>query len=152
MQGSYREMAARCGLNRELFVVLVAGALAIQPAANAGEKRLTGDEIKSLFTGARIYWPKPSLDYWSTTPPIVQVDFKPGGIVEGLVGVGTTSGADVTYGQESGTWWVSGDMFCWQWNSWWEGRRGCFSISFDGEKARWYRGDGELAGEAKLAR
>ena len=124
--------------------LVVAGGAVSSVAAD--EKRLTGDEIRKLYTGARIYWSGQAYG-GPLGVRIYQVDFKPGGALEGLVGVDQYVG-----GRETGTWWVAGDTLCVKWTKWFQGRQGCFGVTFDGEKSRWYRFDGKRVGEVKVAR
>ena len=136
-------MTPRMGL--EVSISLVAMVLAIHSAA-AEEKRLTGGEIRNLYTGARVYWPGQAYGY-SLGQRIYQVDFKPGGALEGLMGVDQYVGS-----KETGTWWIAGDTLCIKWTKWFKGRQGCVGVTFDGEKSGWYRPDGQRVREVKLVR
>ncbi len=107
--------------------------------ALAGEKNLTGAEIKAAFSDARTSY-TPKFSSATQTSPLFVV-WKADGTM--------TLGDDGGNFQGEGKWWVKGDRFCRQWTSSFHrmpfslpGRKAeCFGVTLDGEKVNWRRAD-----------
>ncbi len=106
------------------FMALVA---LMSPDALAGEKKLTGDEIKAAFSGAKT----------SITTGL-------GTFLHVWKADGTMTGEEeqTGYWQDEGKWWVNSDRFCRQWTYWIGGKAECFGVTLDGELVKWWRADG----------
>ena len=92
--------------------------------ALAGDKKLTGPEIKVAFSAAKTFRTHAE----GTFLTVWKAD-------------GTMAGEFVN-GPDTGKWWVKGDTLCRQWTGWPRGDRACFGITLDGDKVKWWRADG----------
>lgn len=113
----------------------------------AGDSRPRADtpmsaaEIAGTISGKRVYLRTP---FGGEFP----LHYRPGGIVDG-------SGEALGLGRlmrptDTGRWWVEGDRLCQQWQSWYDGRRFCFTLIRQGPtELAWQRNDG-LAGTARI--
>jgi hypothetical protein len=108
--------------------------------AHAGP--LSGEEIKSLIGGKRVYL---------STPLRIELPlyYKSDGTV-----VGNISGfsmASMFTPKEAGRWWIEGARLCQKWPTWYKGKQFCFTISKLGDaKIAWTRDD-NYSGTARLA-
>jgi hypothetical protein len=120
------------------FAALIALA-AFSAQAQAGP--LSGEEIKNLIGGKRVYL---------STPLRIELPlyYKSNGTV-----VGNISGfsfARLFTPKESGRWWIQGSRLCQKWPTWYKGRQFCFTISKIGEtKISWTRED-NYSGTARI--
>lgn len=120
---------------------------AIPAQANEGSlsarTTLSGDEIRRLVTGKRIYLATP-------LGGEIPLYYAPDGTVDG-------SGEAVGLGRwlkptDRGRWSVDGNRLCQQWQTWYNGERMCFTLTSAGEgRVRWVRDNGE-SGVARLGR
>ena len=112
------------------LLLSVAALLALTSVdALAGEKKLTGTEIKAAYSDAR--------STFKTTQRTFLIDWKADGTMKGKEETGVWFYAD------HGKWWVKGDTFCRKWEISWGGRREeCFGVALDGNKVKWLRADG----------
>ena len=98
-------------------------------------------EIKNTVAGKRIYLKVPLGGEFP-------LHYKTNGIVDG-------SGKALGLGkylqpEDSGSWWVTGNNLCQKWQSWYDGRRFCFTLERLGPtKLRWRRDDGK-SGTARI--
>jgi hypothetical protein len=115
------------------FVSLASG------GAQAGP--LSGEEIKSLIGGKRVYL---------STPLRIELPlyYKSKGTV-----VGNISGfsfARLFAPSEAGRWWVEGARLCQKWPTWYKGKQFCFTISKIGDtRIAWTRDD-NYSGTARI--
>lgn len=123
--------------------VALAGAAAAAPAqASTGTQKLSGDELRAAIAGKRVYLAVP---LGGEFPLFYQSN----GRVDG-------SGEAVGLGRflkptDSGRWWVSGEKLCQKWQSWYDGRVFCFTVSRSTPgKINWVRDDG-MSGTARIA-
>ena len=108
--------------------------------ALAGEKKLTGPEIKAAFSDAHTTF-TPKFSSAIQNSPLFVV-WKADGTM--------TLGDDGGYFQGEGKWWVKSDRFCRQWTSAFQrmpfgspgSKEECFGVTLDGEKVNWRRVDG----------
>ena len=122
--------------------ILLAAAALLAPAVAMGQgSGLTGQEIRSLIAGKRIYLATP---FGGEFPLLYKAD----GSVDG-------SGEAIGLGRyirptDSGRWWIAGDRLCQQWTSWYDGRQFCFTLrEGKGSRLLWTRDDG-LSGRARV--
>ena len=96
--------------------------------ALAGEKKLTGAEIKAAFSGAKTL----VSNYIGTFLVVWKAD-------------GTMTGKEEKLGgwPDKGKWWVKGDTFCRKWTWWIGGKEECFGVTLDGDKLNWWRANGK---------
>ncbi len=127
--------------------MVVAGFAAAPAMANEGalgaSQTLSGDQIRKLVTGKRIYLATP-------LGGEIPLFYAPSGTVDG-------SGEAIGLGRwlkpkDTGRWWVENDRLCQQWTSWYDGARMCFTLTSVGEgRVAWRRDNGE-SGIARLGR
>ncbi len=107
------------------LLLSVAALLALMSVdALAGEKKLTGAEIKAAYSDAKISAKNQTgtfLTVWKAN--------------------GTMTG-EFPNGPDKGKWWIKGDTLCRQWTGWPRGDRACFGVTLDGDKVKWWRTDG----------
>ncbi len=107
-----------------------AALLALMPVdALAGEKKLTGPEIKAAFSDAKMT----TKNRFGT----IHTVFKADGTMTGKEKMGNW--------QEGGKWWVKGDRYCRKWSYFAGGKEACFGVTLDGNKVKWWRADGSDA-------
>ncbi len=110
------------------LLLSIAALLALMSVdALAGEKKLTGAEIKAAFSDAKMS--RTNLE--GTFLTVWKAD-------------GTMTGEFVN-GPDTGKWSVKGDTLCRQWTLWPRGDRECFGVTLDGNKVKWWRADGSQA-------
>jgi hypothetical protein len=115
--------------------------LAVFSADSALSAPLSGEEIKSLIAGRRVYL---------STPLRIELPlyYKRDGTV-----VGNISGfsiASMFAPKEAGRWWVEGARLCQKWPTWYKGRQFCFTISkVSAAKIAWTRDD-NYSGTARI--
>jgi hypothetical protein len=123
-------------LLRPLLLCLIA--FSAFPALSAP---LSGEEIKSLIGGKRVYL---------STPLRIELPlyYKNNGTV-----VGNISGfsfARLFTPSEAGRWWVEGARLCQKWPTWYKGRQFCFTINkVSAAKIAWTRDD-NYSGTARI--
>jgi len=126
---------------RRLLLTCVA-ALAAAGATPSMASNLSGDAVKSLVGGKRVYLSTP---YGLEFP----LHYKRNGQV-----TGDASGfslASMMAPKETGSWWIKGQKLCQKWPTWYKGKTICFTIEQTGAKSiNWVRDDG-LSGTARIA-
>lgn len=115
-----------------LGALLAAGLAGTSPA----EATQLGDEqIKARISGKRIYLAAPLGGEF----PLF---YRPDGYVDGsgeAVGLGRLARP-----KDNGRWWVRGDRLCQRWQTWYEGKVLCFTLTdLGGGKLRWVQGNGD---------
>jgi hypothetical protein len=116
-------------------------ALASVASSQAKAGPLSGEEIKSLIGGKRVYL---------STPLRIELPlyYKSNGTV-----VGNISGfsfARLFAPSEAGRWWVDGARLCQKWPTWYKGKQFCFTISkVSDTKIAWTRDD-NYSGTARI--
>lgn len=130
------------GVAAALLLVLAFGSIEAHAAGGDTGRPLEGDALRRTISGKRVYLATPLGGEF----PLF---YRPDGRVDG-------SGEAVGLGRflkprDSGRWWVDGSRLCQQWQSWYEGRVFCFSLTQKGaDRLGWVRDDGEK-GLARLA-
>lgn len=105
------------------------------PIAAQANTPVEGDAIKQLISGKRIYLAAPA---GGEFPLYYRAD----GQVDG-------SGEAVGLGRflkptDKGRWWVSGKSLCQKWESWYDGKTICFTLTDLGDsKVRWVQDNGD---------
>ena len=103
------------------------------PAVFAEPAVLTGDELKTLMTGATVKVDTPfgmqlPVQYTSNG----QISGEAGGMA-GFLGSPT----------DHGRWWVETDRLCHKWSRWFDRDVQCLRIVRDGQRLQWSRDDGQ---------
>jgi hypothetical protein len=125
-----------------LAAVSIAALPLMAGTVSASGRTLEGPELKRTIAGKRVYLATPLGGEF----PLF---YRPDGRVDG-------SGEAVGLGRflkpkDSGRWWVEGRNLCQQWQTWYDGRVFCFTVSEQGSGTiAWVRDDGEK-GVARLA-
>jgi len=120
-------------------------ALALAASATQAQARapLSEQEIRQTISGKRIYLKTPLGGEF----PLF---YRTNGRVDGsgdAVGLGR-----FMQPKDEGRWWVRGDRLCQKWQSWYDGKQFCFTLSRgDGNTLFWRRDDG-LSGRARIGR
>jgi hypothetical protein len=133
-------VASGHGTGFAILAVAVFAALSIVPApGRAQEAVLSGAEIRNAIAGHRVYLHVPLGEF--------PLHYRANGEVDG-------SGQAVGLGRfmrptDSGRWWIDGDKLCQRWQSWYKGRRFCFTLKRTATGLSWRRDDG-LAGTARI--
>jgi hypothetical protein len=102
---------------------------------------LSGEEIRTLIGGKRVYL---------STPLRIELPlyYKSDGTV-----VGNISGfsmASMFAPKEAGRWWIEGARLCQKWPTWYKGKQFCFTISKVGDtRIAWTRDD-NYSGTARI--
>lgn len=115
-------------------IAITAIALAAAGAVLANTP-VEGDAIKQLVSGKRIYLAAPIGGEF----PLY---YRPDGQVDG-------SGEAVGLGRflkptDKGRWWVNGKNLCQKWDSWYDGKTICFTLTdLGGNKVRWVQDNGD---------
>lgn len=124
-------------------MLLSAGLLIGLAGAAHANTQLQGGEIKQLVSGKRIYLAAPIGGEF----PLF---YRPDGQVDG-------SGEAIGLGRflkprDKGRWWVRGDSLCQKWETWYEGRTMCFTLTdLGGNRLRWVQDNGD-SGVARIGR
>lgn len=109
--------------------------------AFATAQPLDGAAIQKTVGGKRIYLATP---FGGEFP----LNYRPGGVVDGdgeALGLGKMMAP-----KDKGRWWIDGQRLCQQWQTWYDGKPHCFTLTRTGEKSlRWVRDDG-LSGTARI--
>lgn len=141
-------MASQVGRRSGIRVLSLAAAISVAAlpfmaaAAEASGRPLEGPELKRAIAGKRVYLATPLGGEF----PLF---YRPDGRVDG-------SGEAVGLGRflkpkDSGRWWVEGRNLCQQWQTWYDGRVFCFTVTEqEAGRIAWVRDDGEK-GVARLA-
>jgi hypothetical protein len=117
----------------------VAGATGTQ---SDGSRPLAGDELRRAIAGKRVYLAVP---LGGEFPLFYRNDGRVDGSGE-AVGLGR-----FLKPSDSGRWWVDGQKLCQKWQTWYDGRVFCFTVTPRGsDRIAWVRDDGEK-GVARLA-
>jgi hypothetical protein len=139
---AHSQMADRPQLKVFLVVAGVA-ALVLASASPVMADRLSGDEIRQTVTGKRIYLAAP---LGGEFPLFYQANGRVDGSGE-AVGLGRLARPS-----DSGRWWVRGDSLCQQWQTWYEGKVMCFTLTTLGAgKVRWNQDNGDT-GVARIGK
>lgn len=127
-----------------LRILMVTAALATTAAtgsAFATAEALDGAAIQKTVGGKRIYLATP---FGGEFP----LNYRPGGVVDGdgeALGLGKMMAP-----KDKGRWWIDGQRLCQQWQTWYDGKAHCFTLTRTGAKSlRWVRDDG-LSGTARI--
>jgi hypothetical protein len=93
----------------------------------AGEKKLTGAEIKAAFSGAKTS----TTNSYGTFILVWKAD-------------GTMTGKEKSgrVPPDDGKWWVKGNRYCRKWTKWFGGEEECFGVTLDGDQVKFWRADG----------
>ncbi len=119
---------------RNRFAAMLAG-LFVGGVGAAEAKPLSGEEIRQLVTGKRIYLSTP-------LGGELPLYYQPNGSVNG-------SGEAIGLGRffaprDSGRWFITGNRLCQQFEKWYDGQRLCFTVTDLGNnRIRWVRDNGE---------
>jgi GntR family transcriptional regulator/MocR family aminotransferase len=105
------------------------------PAAKG--KRLSGEEISQVFSGATVLWK-------TINGEPVAVDYHSDGSAAGRVGYANED-------RGAGTWWVDGDMLFRQWERWYFGEALGFHVVMDGATIKLFE-DNELLSDIGVVR
>jgi hypothetical protein len=112
-------------------------------ASPAAADTLSGREIRREIIGKRIYLATP-------LGGELPLNYRRNGTVDATgeaIGLGR-----FVQPNDRGRWWLRGDNLCQQWESWYDGRAFCFTLTSIGDgRLRWRRDDGET-GVARIAR
>lgn len=116
-------------------------AAALSASAPAMAETLSGSEIRDLVNGRRIYLATP-------LGGELPMNYRSGGMLD-------ASGEAIGLGRflqpkDRGRWWIAGDRLCQQWQSWYDGKRICFTLSRRGESRLFWRQDNGDTGLARL--
>jgi len=123
-----------------LATATFAAILLALPSAEA-RTQLSSDEIRQTVAGKRIYLKTP---LGGEFPLFYQRNGRVDGSGE-AVGLGRFMQPN-----DEGRWWVRGNRLCQQWESWYDGKRFCFTLSRgSGDTLYWTRDDG-LNGRARI--
>ncbi len=117
-------------------------AISVTQLALAAAGPLSGEEIKSLIGGKKVYL---------STPLRIELPlyYQSNGAVTG--NISGFSMASMFAPRETGRWWVEGSKMCQQFPTWYKGKRFCFTIEQRGAgKIAWTRDDG-YSGKARIA-
>lgn len=113
----------------------VAVALAVSLAVPALANELNDEAIRSRISGKRIYLAAPLGGEF----PLF---YRPDGYVDGsgeAVGLGRLATP-----KDNGRWWVKDSRLCQKWQTWYEGRQICFTLTdLGGSKLRWVQDNGD---------
>ncbi len=115
-------------------IAVAAAALATAGAAFANTP-VEGDAIKQLVSGKRIYLAAPIGGEF----PLF---YRPDGQVDG-------SGEAIGLGRflkpkDKGRWWVRGNNLCQKWETWYDGKTICFTLTdLGGSKVKWIQDNGD---------
>ena len=122
------------------FAALIAGiAVAATPALASAQ--LSEQEIRNTVAGKRIYLKVP---LGGEFPLYYQTNGSVSGSGD-AVGLGR-----FMQPKDQGRWWVRGDRLCQKWQSWYDGKQFCFTLSRgDGNTLYWRRDDG-VTGRARI--
>jgi hypothetical protein len=114
-----------------VFTLAAACLVALSASANM----LDGNEIKRQVSGKRIYLSTPMGGEF----PLF---YKPDGRVDGS---GEASGLGrFVRPNDSGQWWVAGNRLCQRWQTWYDGKTMCFTLTQMGEgRLRWNQDNGD---------
>ena len=104
-----------------LIIMIASGSASV-----AAERKLTGADIKKMFTNSTVYF-----KLQNRFDGIA--DYKTGGVLKGAVGSNSS---------DTGRWWVDGDKICRKWNRWADGKKDCATVEINGERTvyRWDSG------------
>ncbi len=115
-------------------IAIAAMALAAAGAALANTP-VEGDAIKQLVSGKRIYLAAPIGGEF----PLY---YRPDGQIDG-------SGEAIGLGRflkptDKGRWWVRGNNLCQKWETWYDGKTICFTLTdLGGSKVKWVQDNGD---------
>jgi hypothetical protein len=113
---------------------LLAGGAASAGATGTGQV-MAGQDLKSLFSGKRVYLAVP-------LGGEIPLHYRSNGVVEGS-GEAAGLGKYMTP-KDRGRWWVSGSRVCQKWQEWYDGKTFCFKVwKLSSAKIRWLRDDGK---------
>jgi hypothetical protein len=125
-----------------LCLALCALPVAIAPAVASGGEKLSGEEIRQMVTTNRVFLATPLGGEFP-------LNYRPNGQVDGsgeAIGLGR-----FVQPKDSGRWWIAGNALCQQWQTWYDGKRICFTIQRTGPKTIIWRQDSGDSGTARLA-
>ena len=115
-------------------IAIAAVALAAAGAALANTP-VEGDAIKQLVSGKRIYLAAP---IGGEFPLYYRADGQVDGSGE-AVGLGR-----FLKPKDKGRWWVSGKRLCQKWETWYDGKTICFTLTdLGGAKVKWVQDNGD---------
>lgn len=111
-------------------------------ASSSSDGLLSGEEIRELVLRNRVFLATPLGGEFP-------INYRASGQVDGT-GEGIGLGRFVQP-KDKGRWWISGNSLCQQWESWYDGKRICFTIERVGANAIIWRQDNGDTGRARLA-
>ncbi|WP_186389467.1 MULTISPECIES: hypothetical protein [unclassified Stappia] len=124
------------------FLALIAGLAAAATPAQA-RPQLNEQEIRKTVAGKRIYLKVP---LGGEFPLHYRTDGQVNGSGD-AVGLGR-----FMQPKDQGRWWVRGNRLCQKWESWYDGKQFCFTLSKgEGDTLYWQRDDG-MSGRARIGR
>ncbi len=112
-------------------------------AVSARAETLSGNDLKEAISGKRVYLAVPLGGEF----PLY---YAAGGRVDGS---GEAAGLGrLLKPNDSGRWWVNGDKLCQKWQTWYEGKVFCFTVTPKGDsRIAWTRDDG-YSGTARIGK
>lgn len=135
-----RTISATAAAVARLAAAALLGSLMAGPAL-ATTQALDGKGIEATVGGKRIYLATP---FGGEFP----LNYRAGGVVDGdgeALGLGKMMAP-----KDRGRWWIDGNELCQQWQTWYDGKAHCFTLTRTGEKTlRWVRDDG-MSGTARI--
>lgn len=115
-------------------IAIAAAALATAGAALANTP-VEGDAIKQLVSGKRIYLAAP---IGGEFPLYYRADGQVDGSGE-AIGLGR-----FLKPKDKGRWWVRGNNLCQKWETWYDGKTICFTLTdLGGSKVKWVQDNGD---------
>ena len=110
-------------------------AIALSAASPVLANQLGDEAIKSRISGRRIYLAAPLGGEF----PLY---YRPDGHVDGsgeAVGLGRLASP-----KDNGRWWIKGGQLCQKWQTWYQGKAMCFTLTdLGGSKVRWVQDNGD---------
>lgn len=116
----------------------IGGVAVAQTLGEMSDKQLKGDAIAAALGGGTL---KGVNSYDNPYTVKVAAD----GTLDGVAG----KNDEYT---DKGRWWVDGDQFCRQWETWLDGKPDCFLAALDGGQIIWFKPDGAFASAEELTR
>lgn len=103
---------------------------------------MSGEEIRQMVLGNRVFLATPLGGEFP-------LNYRANGQVDGsgeAIGLGR-----FVQPKDKGRWWIAGNALCQQWETWYDGKRICFTIERVGPNAITWRQDNGETGRARLA-
>ncbi len=122
-------------MNRSMMSRTLAALLVVAAGGAFANTPVEGDAIKQLVSGKRIYLAAPIGGEF----PLY---YRPDGHIDG-------SGEAIGLGRflkptDKGRWWVRGNNLCQKWDTWYDGKTICFTLTdLGGSKVKWVQDNGD---------